>query len=312
MSRLATPADYLREIAEIDAMLAGFGRAPSFGLQLAQKGLTHRRAELAAEMESLAVAGRFAQELDVVLDGAPVIHHTIEAKFLSEVLNALQGLVRDLLADLSGRLGKGGFVAQAFADRSVLRVANSFPSSFGLRMEAGVGEFHLEDAGSFAETLATLLRLIDSPEEDGVSFVDEYEPLSGRTKRKYRDLLGYLGENDASMRVIWPTTKGVRQAVVNARQAAHRLEYLNRFEESSRIEHVRGKLDAATHSSATFTIVTDDRRRISGTVEDHLLEKMGMHWGKQVAATLSVREVIPQGGEARQFYRLSDIKRARA
>jgi hypothetical protein len=310
MTRLTTAADYLREIAEIDAMLSAHGRDPSFALRVAQRGLVHRRAELAEQMESMATAGRFAQELDLVLDGDPVERNTIEARFLSEVLNTFQGLVRDLLADMSGRLGRAGTVARAFAERSVLRVAGSFPGSFGLHIEAGVGEFHLEDAGSFAESLSTLLQLV-SAGDSNPEFVSEYEPLSQRTKSKYLALLKQLGDNGASMRLVWPTPSGVREAALGARQASDRLVFLTRFEESSRIEHVVGKLDAATHSSATFTIVTDERQRISGTVEEHLLERMGRHWGKRISATLSVREVTPQGGEPRQYYRLSDIRGTR-
>lgn len=311
MSRLATAADFTREIAEIDAHLAATEavEAESLSARIMNRGLRYRRAELVAEMEALATKGRLAHELDVVLDGDPVVHHTIEARFLSDILGDFQGLVRDLLADIAGRLGKAGKVAKAFIERTQLRVATTYPGSFGLRFEAGVGEFHLDDAGSFAETMAALLNLIDAT-PDQAAFISEFEPLSGRTKTKFMALLEHLADANASIRVSWPTPTGARESQLRASQARERLTILEKFEESSHIEHVDGVLDSAQHSRATFLIIPDDRnrRRISGTIEEHLVDEMGKYWGKRVRAMFSVRELVPEVGKVYKFYRLSRIE----
>ena len=304
--------DYQREIAEIDQLLAlgtmaEAATGPSFARELSEEGLRYRREVLSAELAEARDERMPGQEIDVALDGAPVVDHTVDAAFLGVVLHDLQNLVRDMVADQAPRSARTGPLRRQVVRQSALRVAGTFNGSFGIRLESVNDQLEMEgsEISPMYSAFDSLLGLINGEANEG-AFLDSFIPLGSRSKSQYRKLLRHLSRNDATIRVEWPTTKGVRAGVLRPWQAKERLGRLRRVKEQVSGKSVTGVLSGAVTRTGYFELETEDEEYF-GKVHPDIMPIVATFFQKRCSAYITTTVVEDEGTGDRKVYHRLDL-----
>ena len=312
MSKLQSPADYERELAEVERLI-GLQQAFAeqhgldFATELSLHSLESRRTELREEMQRIGDERIPQQEIAVIFDGRPVHDHTVDANFLSTMLRDLQRVVQNIVASAAGATGRAGPIAQAIRERSTLRFAGSFAGSFGMRLETAAQEFDLDDAGSVAQTLDSLVRLIDTNEETP-ALLEAVAPLNARARASYMTLLDHLRESGGEMQVMWTSTRGPRRARLSAERAERVLSKLRQVDEIESLRSYRGVLDGAIKTRGIFEFRTTDDRLIAGAVAPDVIPQLRDFFDQSCEALITTREVTDRiTGDRRIYYRLERL-----
>lgn len=313
MSKLQSVADYEREIAELDRLIQleeslAQEHGMDFATELSIQSFRTRRAALEQEMRELGDERMPQHEIAVTFEGRPIHNHTVEAAFLSTMLRDLQRVVESVVASAAGSTGRTGPLAQAVRQRSTLRFAGSFAGSFGMRLETAAQELELDDAGSVAHTVDTLVRLLESG-DDSPRLLEAIAPLTARARANYMSLLDHLRESGAEMRVEWRSTKGPRQARLTATKAERALDKLRRVDEKEYLQSHRGVLDGAIKSRGIFEFRTDDGEVLAGGVAESVIPRLREFFDQPCIALITTREVTDRTtGDTRVYHRLEDLQ----
>jgi hypothetical protein len=313
MSRLLSAADYQRELAELDAIIASeeqisaeYGTEPASELLL--DSLRSRREALATEMLTLGDEGMPQQELDVIVEGRPVHQHAVEVPFLSKLLEDLQNLVRSIAASASGSASRTGPLTESVRQRAGLRFAASFPGSFGMRIETGEQELDLDDAGSQLHTFGALLDLLNG--EQGEDLLGSLTPLNPRARSHYVTLLEHLSASGADVRIRWGTTKGPRTVALRARQARRIADRLTRIAIQESIHSYEGLLDGAMRTRGLFEFHANDGRVFAGEIAPNIPQDLREFFLGPCVALITTRQLRDTTtGDVRIHHRLEQLGR---
>jgi hypothetical protein len=312
MSKLQSPMDYEREIAELDrlirleeAYVEQHGR--DFAAELSLHSLRARRESLLEELEALGDERLPQQELAVVFEGRPVHDHAVDATFLSTMLRDLQRVVENIVASAAGSTGRTGRVAQDIRERSTLRFAGSFAGSFGMRLETAAQELALEDTGSIVHTLDQLVRLLESDERTS-ELLGAIAPLTARARASYMTLLDHLSESRADMRVTWRSARRTRSARLTAQRANRILSKLRHVDEKETLQSYPGILDGAIKTRGFFEFRTEDQRVMAGEIAPNVIPHLRDFFDQPCVALITTREVTDRTtGDRRTFHRLEQL-----
>ena len=312
MSKLLSPADYEREIAEVDHLIRleessaeQYGR--DFAAEISIQSLRARREALVAEMQALGDERMPQQELAVVFEGRPIHNHSVDAGFLSTMLRDLQRVVQNIAASAAGATGRTGPVAHAVRERSTLRFAGSFAGSFGMRLETAAQELDLGDTGSLAYTLDLLVRVLDSGESTP-DLLEAMAPLNARARTSYMSLLDHLQESGADMRVMWQSTRGSRRAHLSAKRADRVLSKLKQVEERETLQSYKGVLDGAIKTRGIFEFRTEEDTLIAGEVAPGAIPQLREFFDRECKALITTRTITDRvTGDQKVYHRLEQL-----
>lgn len=311
MSKLQSAADYKREIAELDAMIAAHrqaGSSGSFALELSLQSLEQRRAGLIAEMELLGDEQMRGQEISVIFKGEPVHRHRLDAEFMGEMLLKLQHLVQAIVASEDETTGQKGPFRTNVREVARLHFAGAFAGSFGMRLEAFQEQPQLDGFFTLAPTMQALIDLLsagDNPNE----VVKRLAELGRRATVHYHEVVESLTQGGADMRVIWPTISGEREAALPYPTAVRLLRTLEDVQEDSWGHWYEGRLDIGNSRHGRFGFTTDDGKTFDGKVEAQILDKLGMYFNKHCRAWIVTRELRHnRTGITRLSHRLQELE----
>ena len=274
MGRLMTAQDYRREIAEIEAMLEtdrqisqAHGTDPA--AEMSRRSLERRLAALRSELTERGDTRLPGHELDVVFEGTPVEGHTIDSEFLSIVLRDIQLIVRGVVEAQSRAITRGKESFRQLRRRSALRLANTYPGSFGLHLETTDDQFDLlgEDISPVFRAISAVVNLVDEQPDDQ-ELLSSLTELGEKPTKMYTGLLRHLDQFNASIRVSWPTIAGTRTGRLSPVVAAKRRQRLERVHLKTRIRYADGRLDEAGIRRGYFEFITDGDELIKGRVAD--------------------------------------------
>lgn len=113
-----------REMVDLTAVMSAFDeedQRPGTASGLTFSGLRQRQAELE---ESFRLLER--RELDVVLDGAPVLNDAVRVDFLSRLLGALQESISSIGQARLGTATSRGLIERSVRDSTLLRLSGTF------------------------------------------------------------------------------------------------------------------------------------------------------------------------------------------
>jgi hypothetical protein len=315
MSRLSSAADFRREIAEIDSMLAAREElGQRYGLtretDIGRIALERRRAQLVQEMSSRGDARMPLHELDFIFKGAPVSHGTIETEFLAGVLHSLQRFVRAVVeagVSVPGR-ATTDFLRQV-RRRSSLRLAHTFEGSFGIHLETSEHELSLfaNDESPVFRAVSAVVELLDG-HADEQQMLDALGDVGESAKRPYADILRQLERNHADVTVNWATVDGIREAHLRPNTAAIRRQRLERVHVSTQTRSVLGRLDEAGKRRGYFEFIGDDGELIKGRVADDALPVLKLYFDEPCQALFTVTVVHDEiTGIEKEKYRLDRL-----
>jgi hypothetical protein len=312
MSKLRSVTDYEREIAAIEDLIERTRRDIGAEFNVVSRysiaALEARRDALRRQLEELGDEGLPGHEIDVVLTGTPVAGSAIDASFLSLVLHDVQSLVTAILASSNGVQARVGRVRSNLERASSLRFAGSFAGSFGMRLETADTQLELTGETGLAPTFDHFLSLLSVGTNSG-RLLDELAPLGARARANYRKLLHHLDREHANVRVVWPTTRGVREATVTSTTAHDLLGTLGRVTEEADGRFFDGVLDGANTRKGNFEFVTDGGDVLSGAVEKEIIESLRRFFDRRCRAYILTRKVTDTGtGDSRVHHRLQELK----
>lgn len=312
MSKLLSPSDYEREIAEVQRLIRleesyAEQHGMDFVTEISVQSLQARRQELVDEMEALGDEGMPQQEISVVFDGHPVHKNAVDAAFLSTMLRDLQRVVRNIVASAAGATGRTGPIAGAIRERGTLRFAGSFAGSFGMRLETSARELDLNDAGSITHTLNLLVTLLESGENTSELF-DAIAPLNARARASYIAMLDHLHASGAEMQFAWQTTRGSRRVRLSANRAERVVSKLRQIDETETLQSYRGVLDGAIKTRGIFEFRTEDESIIAGEIAPNVIPRLREFFDQSCIALVTTREITDRiTGDKRIHHRLEDL-----
>ncbi|MFG0252757.1 MAG: hypothetical protein ACF8NJ_07795 [Phycisphaerales bacterium JB038] len=307
--------DYDREIASVEAMIEAeiesreaFG--PDRSSELLLKSLETRLANLRQARESLRDDVLPGHELDVVFSGAPVQDDRIQAAFLGKALQSLQSLVYALTSQVLGHRRPTGVWPENVLQRSTLQVAETFPGSFGVKLEALDQQLDIEGELAIQPALEDLFAVIGS-ETTGRDFLAELGPIGPRARSHLRAFVEHVAKSEAEVRLRWPRTDGQWEAKLSPTRAHDLADLLQRIEEEDRLQTEVGRLEGAIIRTRYFELILDDERIISGRVSPDTQADIADFFGHRVEATLLVTKVTDRGtGTEKETYRLLELREA--
>lgn len=313
MSRLTSAADYRRELAAVDGLISEQERLAAeygmdFSTELTIQSLQERRAELAQELANLTDEDLPGHELSLIVRGAPVHEHAVEAKFLGQLLQDMQKLIRALVAAQYGDQRRQGPWHPEVLRRSTLQFTESFAGSFGMTLEAVDEQMELEGHLAVQPAFNDLFGVLTSGLERG-AFLESLAPLGPRARSHLRAMLEHLGDAEADLELRWPLVRGEKVARLTRRTAQTLADTLRRIDESEHLETVFGVLEGAILRTGYFEIQKEDGSVIGGRVSQQLQRQIAPHFNRRVKASLIVTTVTDRGtDETRVSYRLVELE----
>ena len=311
MSRLRSAADFAREIAELDALIAEHRTASptsSFSVQLSLQSLERRRADLVERMQSLGDGRMLGHELDIIFNGPPVRQHRLDAEFMGELLLKLQHLLQAMVASEDDTTGQKGPFRTNVREVSRLHFAGAFPGSFGMRLEAFQEQPELEGFFALAPTLDALIGLLRAG-DDPTEVLNRLADFGRRTTQHYREMVESLTDGGADMRVVWPTVSGPREASLPLPTSTRLLKTLEDVEERTWAHWYDGRLDIGNSRHGRFGFTTDDGKTFDGKVEPQIVDELGLYFNKHCRAWIATRELRHERtGVTRLSHRLQELK----
>lgn len=311
MTRLLSAADFKREIDELRGLLVEEQRLqreePTFSGTLAISTLQSRLSSLEAELNSLSDVALTGHEISVILDGDAVSGHQVEVDVMGRVLLALQSLVTAIVAGASKHAPRTGPYPEAIRRASTLRFAGSFAGSFGMRLEAIQDQPELDGFVPLAPTISTVMALVNTPGE-GDDLHDLLLSTGERARQRFQVLVGTLTASDTSIRVLWPTVEGDKEAHLNVSRARQLQSRLKEVQVDEIGHYYVGELDSADKRKGKFGFTTEDGTLFDGVVEEHLLPELKTFFGRVCRAYIVTRTVTQTStGGRKQQHRLQEL-----
>lgn len=286
------------ELSELDETLGvfqGYPPEPDTGAALMMHDLEQRRGELLTELEQVE-----AGELVFVLDGPHTPDHTAEVDQLTRWLRPLQDAVSSIAQVIRGRPTAAGAIEGAVVDLSRLRLAGTFPSSFGLALvgpalpEAEILQLPLEEEEDgwplFQQAVARVLDVLEAAEDPDVyeqAIVDQVSGLGQRASSHLTSFAAAMAGWEAPVEVLFrPATKPQRRLRVEVATASRLQGVLTSITESEIVEPIRGRLVEASLPRRTFGIETAEEEIIRGRVDPDVAHRIEEYFGHDVDGTL--------------------------
>jgi hypothetical protein len=275
--------------------------------------LTTRHEELVATLLQL----EGSSLVNVRLEGASMVGHTVDALKLSEFLTNLQYSVSSIAQAAANEVRRRGF-SQQIRSLTGMRVAGTFAGSFGLRLSGPLPDaqqtlFPTDDPERvFGASVDTLLDVLQAStyEAPETSILESVLPLSPRAVYYVARLTGVLASLTERVHVTWHPSAGEgREVTLSKLQAATIAEILGRQERTETTRTVSGVLGGASLIRGSFELELSDGQILRGVAADELFDDMTRLFGKQCLAHLKVTLVQhPADGEVRENYELVGLE----
>jgi hypothetical protein len=252
MSFIPRESSHLEEVKA--SLNAGLSLLPPAGSgDPAADFLRHGREGTIVEIERELQFARSLETCDVEikLDGDPVVNHEVDASFLGSTLNSLQSLLHSLAQVITSTATQRGTIPDRITSRFSMRVAAVYPSSFAVQLK--LPEEIVSDEQS-ESVMDALCRMLDGNATD--------QELDGVMKHKrlrshYYSLIKTISNAGATFTI---TPKNLeKKGTITSQQARVRLDWLDSIpSEEQAILTVRGTLVGGSISGKRFELTVDE------------------------------------------------------
>jgi hypothetical protein len=226
----------------------------AFGVA-AQSLLTMHRSLQSEKMELCRY--RANENIVLVLDGAGIDHHSASALSLSVVLNRVQRLFSSIAQSITSGPTLRGPLSTSINDLTGLRVAATFPSSFGLNLYVP-SNYDLHGNSVSSSALDVLFQLLGAATSDETMMGVTGE-VGTRSMRHLNALAKHLEQSELEVSIAWKDVSGVQRGwSVNPEGAAAIASKIEKVSQTkaSKIE-VNGRLVGASLVKDRFEIQAD-------------------------------------------------------
>ena len=266
--------------------------APDFASKLGLQSIHLHQDSLQRELRAAEMLESGA-DVELVLDGDPVIQHSVQAVFLGKFLAKIQQLVNATAqAITSVPTARAPVPRNIVAENRLMVTASFVPSSFGVRCnlptKESLGQLYELDSQTVLETVSELLT-DDLPSEDLASLVSH-----ARVKKHYFELLDMLAKDGANIQVR--TRRNPYGCKLHAKKARERVEWLELMSAEEERIVLQGVLVGGNIETGRFELKVGEET-ISGRGTDAAKNELRrITFGAQVRAEVRATTMTHEDG----------------
>ncbi|MBI1284994.1 MAG: hypothetical protein GC183_11725 [Thiobacillus sp.] len=282
-------------------------RPNSFAFKLGSLSLLEMQNRLRDERVKL-LKHRVAEKLDIALDGGVFQKNSASIGALGTLLIRLQKLYSSIAQSIvQGPKLRGPIAANIIASTE-LRLASTFPSSFGMSLiVAPKDELFLDSLASTA--LEGLFALLDSlgDEQQAMRLSGEF---GGRSINHLKHIATILGKNNSEVSLEWSDSAGIKHywhaSADKAIATLKRLESIKETRAESR--SMTGRIVGASLLRNRFELMLDDGAVIDGKIASTAIDALTGAFGQICSVNIDETEITDHAsGEVKTYYSLTDI-----
>lgn len=281
----------------------------SFAVSLATKSLEARRDIIASEIKDL-LRYRVNEPVRLSLDGSSFHDHSAGIGTLAIFLIRFQKLYSAVAQAIQTGPTLRGPIALALREATELRLAELYPSSFGMELYVPT-QLDIMGRSVSADSLYKMFELLQSSDDDK-KLMEMSGTLGGRVVSHLRSLASQLSNSETIINLSWNDYTGntnlwssssdnSRKIVANLKEIIH--------VSSSKKTYV-GVLGGGSLFRHSFELRrSDDGALIEGSMLPVLLDDMKENFGKSCVVDVDETEVTDKAsGEKKTYYILTGIK----
>lgn len=282
----------------------------SFAVSLSRLALEQKRKQISSELAAV-MRHRLNEPVTVRLEGQEFGNHSANISILGLFLLRLQKLYTSVAQAIQTGPTLRGPIAGLIKNATELRLAHTFPSSFGMELYVP-SKLDLMGKSTSSDALEKMFELLASSRTEN-NLMELSGALGGRAINHLRHLAAYLANSNSSMTVSWLDYTGSKHEW-NASQKVARLVVANLqniIQVSSRRRTITGLLGGASLFRNNFEMEDkeNDASLIEGRVITGLAAELTQYFGRMCTVTVDETEVLDRGsGERRTYYVLTAIQ----
>lgn len=281
----------LADLSKVRAAAEHYG-TPDFASRLGMRSILKHQTILSEELQAAEMLESGAA-VELILDGDPVVQHSIHAGFLGNFLATVQHLINAVAQATTSTPTARAPVRSSIVAENRLWVSAGFPSSFGIRCtlptKEQLGRLYEPSSQATLETVSGLLS-DEPPSEDLFGLVSH-----SRVKKHYFDLLSLLAKSGANVRVR--TRLNPYGTKFHTGPARERVEWLELLQANEEITSLIGVLVGGSIETARFELKLNDEETIVGKVsEEGTAQLRRITFGARVRAEVRVTTMIHEEG----------------
>lgn len=278
----------------------------NFAFKMSSYSLLKMHSALQAERVEIS---RFRENepLVLVLNGGSVEGHSADAISLSVILNRFQRLFSSIAQAITTGPTMRGPLSGAIVSATNLKVANTFPSSFGVSLYVP-SQVDLHGNSVPSAALNTLFELLGVAERDG-DIMSSAGEIGSRSLRHLNALAKHLAETGTTLSVGWKDTSGIKRDWKASPDVSRNIVEKIRKISQTRSERyeISGKLVGASLLKDRFEIVSDESV-FEGRFVTAINDDVKNLFGKNVRAEIEETEIRDlASNNARSYFTLTTI-----
>lgn len=301
-----------RRLADLDSALQAQAeilraRPNSFAFRLGSQSLLEMQNRLHDD-RSILLQHRVAEKLDIALEGGVFQRNSASIGALGTLLIRLQKLYSSIAQTIVQGPKLRGPIAANIIESTELRLASTFPSSFGMSLiVAPKNELFLDSLASTA--FDGLFALLDSlgDEQQAMRLTGEF---GARSINHLKHIATILGKNNSEISLEWSDSSGIKHywhaSPDNAIATLKRLESIKETRAES--QTMIGRIVGASLLRNRFELMRDDGAIIDGKIASTAIDALTGAFGQICSVNIDETEITDHAsGEIKTYYSLTDI-----
>jgi len=281
----------------------------SFAFKLSCENLLRMQNKLQREMSAL-TKHRLYEKIEFALSGTRFQNNTAPIEALGRVLWRTQLLFNSIGQAITSGPTQRGKISSDILKFTELRIASTYPSSFGMTVIAPAS-YDLMGESLSASSLNTMFQLLVGA-DDAATMMRLSGELGSRTMNHFRHVVSELQKGEAHISLQWDDFSGTQFIwKANPDKISRIMTSLQNITHQKTDEKIiHGRLVGGSLIRNRFELLLDDGQVIAGKIvsgksdilKDHVL-------GKTCRARISETEIIDlTTGDHRTYYALIDIE----
>jgi hypothetical protein len=281
----------------------------SFAFKLSCNSLIQIQGRLRSELYSL-LSHRSNEQISFALGGRKFANHSASMGYLGIFLIRLQKLYTSIAQAIQTGPTRRGRIALELQQATELRLADVFPSSFGMKVCVESG-FNLLGQSVASESLEHMFQLLKSSENEQLLMRFSGE-LGRRTCNHLNHLATLLQSEEATLKIDWIDYTGTQNNWISTPEKISRIiNQINKITEiKSEEKELVGRLVGASLLRNRFEFLLADRKTIEGKFVSGLSSEITDAFGSICTVTVDETEIYDTvSGERQTYYSLTAIQK---
>ena len=282
----------------------------NFAFKLTSSSLISMQGALQNELAE-ATRYRINEGINISLSGQLVEDHSASILSLSVILNRIQRLYSSIAQAITSGPTIRGPLSGAVVNATDLRLANIYPSSFGMTLYVP-SEHNMFGSSISVEALESMFDLLAAVEDSDERIMRKAGEVGTRSMRHLKALSRHLDQTGTSISLGWKDLSGIYRSWEASPERSHSIsEKIDKITQTdSEIINVSGRLVGASLLKDRFEISSADiiyEGRFVASLNESIRDLFGSGVEAKLEAT-EIRDVV--SNTARRYFTLREIHAA--